>query len=269
MLWGAANQSGIRVHTSWVEKMGVQVTASTIPGGFTPTCSNCGVALCWDISDEEYQSAKEFWDAWICRHCNGGEPLSLKAWKGQQTTSFMTTAIYPNRIEDKRKVESQLHLAEQGNEDIEFFTRKGNLFAKGYVRIVYGDHGPYVEFEQRQIIIGLQSKFPNPPPTTAYYEWLQPTDGSGVKVYDQKRDVKKVPFAPKGGHREFRAEGYADYQPGMIYVNPFELKTGKSTHTDPPHPKVKVDILRNQGHPWDGRPGWDRLNLKANNDPPS
>lgn len=60
--------------------MGVQVNNGTMPGGVTPTCNDCGVALCWDISDEQYAEAKEFWDAWVCQDCNGGEPMSLKAW---------------------------------------------------------------------------------------------------------------------------------------------------------------------------------------------
>lgn len=44
----------------------------------TPVCSDCGVFLCWDISIYEYDEAPDFWDDWVCRGCNGGEPLSLK-----------------------------------------------------------------------------------------------------------------------------------------------------------------------------------------------
>ena len=60
--------------------MGVQVTASTMPGALTPTCNDCGIALCWDISEEEYLEAIRFWESWICKVCNGGTPLSLSAW---------------------------------------------------------------------------------------------------------------------------------------------------------------------------------------------
>lgn len=67
--------------------MGVCVYVSTIPGGVTPTCNCCGVALCWDIAHEEYEAAKAFWDDWKCEDCNGGVAMSLKAWMAAQAAS--------------------------------------------------------------------------------------------------------------------------------------------------------------------------------------
>lgn len=61
--------------------MGVQVMASTMPGAVTPTCNECGIALCWDISEEEYEEARPFWDRWICETCNGGRRMSLRQWQ--------------------------------------------------------------------------------------------------------------------------------------------------------------------------------------------
>jgi hypothetical protein len=61
--------------------MGVQVSPSTMPGAVTPTCNECGVALCWDVSNEEYVLDRAFWDAWICEQCNGGEPMTLMQWR--------------------------------------------------------------------------------------------------------------------------------------------------------------------------------------------
>ncbi len=58
--------------------MGVHVHHGTMPGGVTPICNDCGIALCWDISDADYAEATAFWDAWICQDCNGGERMSLK-----------------------------------------------------------------------------------------------------------------------------------------------------------------------------------------------
>jgi hypothetical protein len=52
--------------------------------GVTPICNDCGVFLCWDLSESEAEEAREFWDAWICRDCNGGEPLSLREWLEQR-----------------------------------------------------------------------------------------------------------------------------------------------------------------------------------------
>lgn len=138
-----------------------------------------------------------------------------------------TTATYPNRVRDRLAVEARLGLTEKGNETTQFKTVNGTLFAVGYVRVVFGDHGPYLEFERRHIRVVLKQKFGKPLPADAYYEWLEPVDGSGVKVYDQRRDVKNLPNPPAGGFRGNRVEGYADYRPGFIYVSPWELVVGK------------------------------------------
>lgn len=58
--------------------MGVIVTPSTIAGAVTPVCNDCGVTLCWDLSDEEYEEAKEFWDNWKCSGCNPSYEGALK-----------------------------------------------------------------------------------------------------------------------------------------------------------------------------------------------
>jgi hypothetical protein len=47
----------------------------------TPICNNCGICLCWDISEFEYLSEKEFWDAWICQECNNGIKFTRKLFK--------------------------------------------------------------------------------------------------------------------------------------------------------------------------------------------
>lgn len=135
-----------------------------------------------------------------------------------------TTAIYPNRVEDKKRVETELSLPEFGNDSLYFYTPKMSLFARGYIRVVYGDHGPYIEFDNSHILMRLIRKFPQKAdPKVYYYEWWLPSDRTDIKVYLQLRDVKDVPYAPKGGHQEYRKEGYADYKPGMYYVDPFEL----------------------------------------------
>ena len=61
--------------------MGVTVSPSTLDGGVTPICNDCGICLCWDISLDDYEECKGFWDNWICESCNDGVPLSLKGWK--------------------------------------------------------------------------------------------------------------------------------------------------------------------------------------------
>lgn len=137
---------------------------------------------------------------------------------------FRTTAIYPNRLTDKQKVESKLGLAEQGNDITCFYSRKGTLIATGYIRIVYGDHGPYIEFEERHIQCQLTPKFKNSTPSSsAYYEWMIPLKEPELKIYRQLRDVQNLKNPPSGGFAGNREEGYADYKPGMYYVNPWLL----------------------------------------------
>lgn len=140
-----------------------------------------------------------------------------------------TTAIYPNRVKDKNLVETMRGIREAGDESTVFLTPRDNPFAKGYCRVVYGDHGPYVEFDRRHITMAIAPRFPRrgPLPPHCYYEWMDPSDGSRMIVYFQTRDVKNLPNPPAGGFRGFRKEGYADYIPGKIYVSAFELTIQK------------------------------------------
>lgn len=85
-------------------------------------------------------------------------------------------------------------------------------------------HGPYIEFEPHHVCCTLRRHFEGEPPADAYYEWLEPEDGSGAKVYAQRRTVADLPNPPAGGFKGNRSEGYADYRPGKIYVAPEELK---------------------------------------------
>lgn len=146
-----------------------------------------------------------------------------------------TTAIYDNRIEDKIKLEAEFALLEFGNNEREFYLPNGKLFAKGYVRIVYGDHGPYVEFDKSQIMLKLFSRFGNKFDVDNlpeldykyYYYWLFPYGDENIKVYLQIKPVTDLSNAPKrsdGKKSSFnRKEGYADYKRGMFYVDPYTL----------------------------------------------
>lgn len=49
--------------------MGVHIRPSTLAGGLTPICNDCGISLCWDISDQEYEEKKSFWNEWRCSEC--------------------------------------------------------------------------------------------------------------------------------------------------------------------------------------------------------
>jgi hypothetical protein len=160
--------------------------------------------------------------------------MGQEAWISGMT-SFVSTAIYDNRLEDKQQLEAKLSLNEQGDDSHEFHLPDGTLFARGYERIVYGDHGPYLEFGPRHILCKLVSKFgnkisPNNLPGLDYkyyYYWLYPQGFEEVKVYFQIKPVTNLPDAPKrddGKPSQFnRAEGYADYKRGFVYVNPYSF----------------------------------------------
>jgi hypothetical protein len=135
-----------------------------------------------------------------------------------------STAIYPNRIKDKEKVESLLQLWEFGTPNVLFLTKSKSPVFKGYVRVVYGDHGPYVEFELTNLISkNIIRKFNNVVSNGSYYEWLTIADDSGIKIYYQLRDVHNLPNPPHPGYHGNRKEGYADYRPNYYYVSPYEM----------------------------------------------
>lgn len=75
--------------------MGVTIHRGTMPGGVTPTCNECGVLLCWDISNAEYEEAKPFWDDWCCQDCNGGKAMSLHDWKAANANMPKPAAAAP------------------------------------------------------------------------------------------------------------------------------------------------------------------------------
>ena len=127
---------------------------------------------------------------------------------------FKSTATTINRKNDKKKIESWYALPEKGNNTMIFRTNKGTLFAVGYNRVVYGDRGPYVEFERHHIkpeLISVIDNYSDELPIEAYYEWLTIADYSNIKIYAQRRRVK-----------------YADYKPGKFYVSPHEILTANA-----------------------------------------
>ena len=135
-----------------------------------------------------------------------------------------TTADSWNRIRDKQVLEYRTGLTEEGNETRKFYSKKGTLLAKGYIRIVYGDHGPYIEFDDRHLI-HENWKIRKIKGARAWYDECEPIDGSRVTLYVQKKPVTMLPNPPKGKYsaRNNRKEGYADYKVGMLYISPDDL----------------------------------------------
>lgn len=83
-----------------------------------------------------------------------------------------------------------------------FFSRTGVHIATGYTRVVIGDRGPYVEFRTEQL---KQEAMREVDAAHYYYVELRSVPDD-IKVYVQ---VHKV--------------DYADYEPGMCYISPFDL----------------------------------------------
>jgi hypothetical protein len=134
---------------------------------------------------------------------------------------FVNTAIYPNRLKDKQDLENICDLIESGSDKFLFKTKEGSLIAQGYVRIVYGDHGSYIEFMKDQVAwenLECERK------DAGYYnKWY--TKIGRVLVYEQLKTVSNLPNPPAGkfSFNGNRKEGYADYRIGRAYVSPYEV----------------------------------------------
>lgn len=103
----------------------------------------------------------------------------------------------------------RLKLPIEGNSQTIFKDKFGTIIAQGYIRIVIGDRGPYVEFAPIQLhgeIIYLpQDQQWRVTSKNAYYIEYR-TLNSNIKIYYQLKLVD-----------------YADYLIKMCYISPFEL----------------------------------------------
>lgn len=137
---------------------------------------------------------------------------------------FKTTAIYPNRIKDKIELESICDLREEGKSNILFLTKDGRIpLAQGYIRIVYGDHGPYIELLYDNIFWKCWSLERY---GIGYYDIWKPVGSEyDIVLYDQRKIVSNLKNPPKGpkSFKGNRKEGYADYRVGRLYLNPYDL----------------------------------------------
>lgn len=115
------------------------------------------------------------------------------------------------RDRDRAELARRVGLPEAGGRQ-RFELDDGTLFATAYQRVVFGDRGPYVEFQREEIAVPLASRFNNDPSTLPpedcgyFYLWLHPAGHPAVKVYWQIKTVS-----------------YADYRRGLYYVDPYQL----------------------------------------------
>jgi len=129
-----------------------------------------------------------------------------------------STADSTNRLRDKNRVEERWQLLERGDSTASFFDRAGSCVALGFNAIVYGDHGPYIEFTQAQICWPTFTDHTLKGPGRTHFEHRN-ADAS-VKLYDQFKSVGDQPNPPPGQFAVQcnRADGYADYRPGCVYM---------------------------------------------------
>ena len=106
--------------------------------------------------------------------------------------------------------EKRLRIPIEGNPNTAFTTKSGLHVATGYLRIVIGKRGPYIEFSLQQVDessmrIPEDQKY-RLDDKRVYYLEFRTVDACNVKVYYQYKPV-----------------AYADYLVGHVYISPFDL----------------------------------------------
>ena len=140
---------------------------------------------------------------------------------------YRSTALYTNRAQEKEKLEKDTDLVEEGSPAMLFYSPKDTLVARGYARIVYGDHGAYLELLHDQVVWDAWERERL---GVGYYDKWYTKDGSRLMLYDQRKTVADLPNPPAGKHsfKGNRKEGYADYRVGRYYLSPYEVTMRKT-----------------------------------------
>jgi len=85
----------------------------------------------------------------------------------------------------------------------------GTVIGNGFTRIVIGDYGAYLEFDEDQIkLTNIVQRWAGKPTRDVKYIWMQTSDGEETKVYWQRDTVD-----------------YADYKAGMYYMDVLDAYT--------------------------------------------
>ncbi len=97
--------------------------------------------------------------------------------------------------------------------DTPLYTSQGSFICGGYNRIVVGDYGAFVEFDEadtiRNFVLAPGQEYRVMDERYAKnvkYVWVTINDSSNIKIYQQKKGVS-----------------YADYLPGKYYVSVHEV----------------------------------------------
>lgn len=134
---------------------------------------------------------------------------------------FAFTIDSRNRVTGATEVLEKVGLQEQGRGDVIVLLDdgRGTVVSAGCRRIVYGDHGPFIELE-RDKTQWVNFHIHNERPFHSYYNESFTRDKKFMP-YEQLRSAQNVPNPPRTGKRRVRnnrPEGYADYLPGACYL---------------------------------------------------
>jgi len=168
-----------------------------------------------------------------------------------------------NRLRDLWKVQRQLKLSEVGDDVTVFKERilpnvspenrppsdKPVVLAVGYERIVYGDHGAYIEFSSSQIRWKAWPNYFDKQKYNSYFNeyytkashslwearwqlWDPNASRGLLMLYAQSKSVCDRPWAPgcQTDPHAGRPTGYADYRPGYFYAAADEFLVSVENH---------------------------------------
>jgi hypothetical protein len=149
-----------------------------------------------------------------------GDLATLRALVSEEPPS---TVDSENRARDAKRVAEKLSLSapEKGSADALVIV-DGQVIARGFTRILYGDHGPYFELVHASVEWALFDDHILKGPKRHYHEHrCTLNSGTTVMLYDQFNGVGDEPNPPEGewSVANNRPEGYAGYVPGRLYLS--------------------------------------------------
>jgi hypothetical protein len=165
----------------------------------------------------------------------------FQVWLQQQKGLFeSTTKGLANRLRDRKLVLEMFPLVKEEGDADQLLRCGPKIFAKGYSRIVFGDHGPYFEllpfqvdwtFFRDHLLKGPQRHYHEHWMTICEKDSVTDKESNKLKLYDQFRGVEDEPNPPSGpsSANNNRPEGYADYRPGRLYVSCLEVTDVESS----------------------------------------
>jgi hypothetical protein len=156
-------------------------------------------------------------------------------YENQTGEPFVSQVDSPNRKRDRDLVERLWGFKEQGNRYTTYCNERSLILGNGYLRVLYGDHGPYLEVLARYLNRSAWGPRQHRG-ASAYYDECFDVDGTGVKLYIQRRDVSGLPNPPQGDRscNNNRPEGYADYRVGRGYISVLQLHKPRAIHSERP-----------------------------------